>query len=84
VIMFCAVTRVAWRSVPQTQTTTDFHVVHSDKRRGNKASFGSLCEAYLSAFSLIFALWLDPACSSSDKILLEKYMSKVRMRHTAC
>jgi hypothetical protein len=54
--------------------------VHSDKRRGNKASFGSLCEAYLIAFSLILALWLDPACVPSDKIVLEKYMSKVSMQ----
>jgi hypothetical protein len=51
--------------------------MHSDKRHGNKASFGSLCEAYLSAFALILALWLDPACSISDKNVLEKYMSKV-------
>ena len=63
------------------RTTTECYAF-SAQRRGNKASFGSLCEAYLSAFSLILALWLDPACSSSDKIVLEKYMSKVRTRET--
>jgi len=53
------------------------HLLCSDKRHKNKASFGSLCEAYLSAFALMLALWLDPACSPGDKKTLEKYMSKV-------
>jgi hypothetical protein len=56
--------------------------VHSDKRHKNKASFGSLCEAYLSAFALMLALWMDPACSPGDKNMLEKYMSKVAARST--
>ncbi len=56
--------------------------MHSDKRHKNKASFGSLCEAYLSAFALMLALWLDPACSPGDKNMLEKYMSKVAAHST--
>jgi hypothetical protein len=57
--------------------------VGSDKRRGDKASFGSVCEAYLSAFSLFLALWLDSNCSASDKVILEKYMAKVQPRSVA-